>query len=378
MSGGGHVTRTIEVFRPGTFTPMAGQPITFGEDELKALADVYDETAAPAPAVIGHPKTDDPAFGWAKSFSYDPASQRLLAEVGEIEPQFAEAVKEGRFKKISLSLFRPDAPNNPKPGNWYPKHIGFLGAAAPSVSGLKPVSFSADDTGVLTFEFADASALRDVAGLFRSLREWIIEKFGSETADKALPGWTIGWIDDAADRDPPRPFIEAGFAAPPSPIKPTEPQMDPTKKAADEAAFAAREQALNEREQAANHADNLAFAERLVSERRLLPVLKDKVVGLLDSLSPVGGSQLEVSFAEGSETKKSGALDLVKDVLAKQPAVVAFGAAELGQDAPVIDFAMPEGMSAEPGTAELHARAVAYQASHPGTDYMAAIAAVNR
>lgn len=374
MPGGNHekLTRTIEVFRPGTFTPMNGVPVTFSADDLRALAADYD-FAQPAPAVVGHPKTDDPAFGWATGFTFDEDGQRLTAEIGEIDPAFAEAVEAGRYKKISLSLFTPDAPNNPKPGKWYPKHVGFLGAAAPAVSGLKPVQFAEDETGTVTFEFSDVSAFRDVAGLFRSLREWMIEKFGTETADKAVPGWTIGWIEASAS--PEQPPTGAFFAAPSSTPEKT---MDPKKLAADQVALKAREEALNERERAANHTDNIAFAEKLVNERRLLPALKDKVIGLLDSLSPLGGAQLEVSFAEGNETKTSGALDLVKSVLSGQPPVVSFGAHDLGrnEDAAVADFAMPEGAKADPASAELHAKAIAWQAAHPGTEYMAAVAAV--
>lgn len=373
-------TKVIEVFRPGTFMPMSGEAITFSADDLRTLAAAYDNAASPAPIVVGHPTTDAPAYGWANSFAYDEVGGRLTAEIGEIEPAFSDAVGAGRYKKISLSLFSPTASNNPKPGQWYPKHIGFLGAAAPAVSGLKPVAFSGDDAGIVTFEFADASALRDVAGLFRSLREWMIEKFGSETADKAVPNWTIGWIEDAAERNPTTvlegPYFTAPLISPTPPV--LEITMDPAKKAADDAAFAARETALNAREHAANNTDNVAFAEKLVNERRLLPVMKDKVVGLLNGLSPVGGAQMEVSFAEGAVTKTSGALDLIKSLLESQPPVVSFGSITVGDDAPSVDFAMPQGMSADQGSADLHARAVAYQAAHPNTEYMTAVAAVNR
>lgn len=372
-------TKVIEVFRPGTFTPMTGEAITFSANDLRGIAADYDSAASPAPIVVGHPITDAPAYGWANSFSYDEESGRLIAEIGEIEPAFSDAVGLGRYKKISLSLFAPTASNNPMPGKWYPKHIGFLGAAAPAVSGLKPVAFSGADDGIVTFEFADASALRDVAGLFRSLREWMIEKFGSETADKAVPNWTIGWIEDAAERDPPT-INEGPFFTAPS-IKPKttpETNMDPAKKAADDAAFAAREKALTAREQAANNTDNLAFAEKLVTEGRLLPVSKDKVVGILNALSPVASAQLEVSFADGNATKTSGALDLIKSLLESQPPVVSFGSVVIGDDVPSVDFAMPHGMSADQASADLHARAVAYQAVHPNTEYMTAVTAVNR
>lgn len=357
-------TKRIEVFRAGTFQPMQGDPITFSADDLRAIASNYD-AAAPAPVVVGHPKTDDPAYGWAAGFSVD--GDRLVADIGEIEPSFADAVKDGRYKKISLSLFTPDATNNPKPGHWYPKHIGFLGAAAPAVPGLRTVAFASDE-GAVTFEFADAGALRDVAGLFRSMRDFFIEKFGLEAADKALPAWSIGWIDDAADRDPPQPY--PAYSEPPMPDP--KPGLQPDD-------LARRQSDLDKRERDLNHADHVAFAEGLIGEGRLIPVLKDKVVAVLDGLAPIGGVRTEVSFAEGGESKTVAVADLIKDVLKAQPKVVSFGQVDLG--APPdgsVDFAMPQGMTADPASAELHARALAYQAQHPGSDYMAAVAAVNR
>ncbi len=378
MSGGGQataseVTRTVEVFRPGTFTPMAGTPISFTEEDLKALAAGYDADAHPAPAVVGHPKTDDPAFAWARAFRWDDGRKRLLADLGEIEPAFGEAVAAGRYKRVSLSLFTPDAPHNPKPGQYYPKHIGFLGAAAPAVSGLKPVQFGANEAGVATFEFADASALRDVAGLFRSIRDFLIEKFGIDAADKALPTWTINWIDEAADRDPPERRGIPDFAAPAN----TETDMT-QKSAGDAAALDARAAELDRRERELAHSDNLAFAEKLIGEGRLLPALKDKAVALLDALTPVGGTRLEVSFAEGGQTKTDAGSDLLKAILGAQP-VISFGALDTGTEPGAIaEFAVPAGMGVDPASAEIHNKALAHQAAHPGTDYMAAVAAVTR
>ena len=381
--GGKHEVRTVEVFRPGTFTPMSGQPVTFSAADLQALCSVYDPAGAPAPAVVGHPKTDDPAFGWASAFRFDESAQRVVADIGELEPAFAEAVASGRYKKISLSLFQPDSPNNPKPGSYYPKHIGFLGAAAPAVSGLKPVSFVGDDAGTVTFEFADASALRDVAGLFRSMRDFFIEKFGLEAADQALPSWTIGWIDDAADRDPRPASSDLGFTAP-SPTPTPEPGMSTATAAIDAAALVEREKRLEARERAAAHAENLAFAEKLIGENRLLPAQKDRIVAILDALPAataiVNAAQASVvSFAEGDVTKTAPVVDVLKEVLQAQPAVVSFGAADLGDaDLGAIDFALPDGKAADPASAALHAKAIAFQAAHPGTEYMAAVAAVSR
>ncbi|MDL6388248.1 peptidase, partial [Escherichia coli] len=74
-----------------------------------------------------------------------------------LDPQFAEMVTDGRFKKVSASFYLPDSPSNPKPGVLYLRHVGFLGAQPPSVKGLKQVSFSEQEEGVV--EFADWQAI---------------------------------------------------------------------------------------------------------------------------------------------------------------------------------------------------------------------------
>lgn len=375
-SAGPAARRAVEVFRPGTFTPLSGEPITFSAADVAAMATVYDAALAPAPAVVGHPAIDAPAFAWAAAFRWEPESERLVAELDQIEPAFAEAVAAGRYKRISMALFAPDAPNNPKPGTWYPKHVGFLGAAAPAVPGLKPVAFG-DATGVQVFEFGDMTALRDVAGLFRSLREWIIEKFGAEQADRTLPSWTIAWIDDAATPSAPGPAFAAAFPKPePFPVTtvPTPPPAQP-----DAAALQARIAELEARERAAAHEAHVAFAERLIDAGRLTPVLQERVVALLDALP---ADAAPVAFAEGDAQRSLPARQLVRDILEALPPVVAFGQIDTGQRGGLpgraASFAAPDGMAVDPASAELHAKAVAWQASHPGSDYMAAVAAVTR
>jgi len=89
----------IEVFRSGTFTPMAGAALTYSAADLKAVADAYDAVNAPAPVVVGHPTTDAPAYGWVESFDYDASADRLFANLGDIDPAFSAAVKAGRYKR---------------------------------------------------------------------------------------------------------------------------------------------------------------------------------------------------------------------------------------------------------------------------------------
>ncbi len=138
----------IEVFKDGTFKPMSGGGISFSKEDVRTVAINYSPTVFEAPIVVGHPKSDHPAYGWVSSLKVEGG--KLLADADQVELQFAEMVKAGRFKKVSITLFSPRAQGNPTPGKYYLKHVGFLGAAAPAVPGLKPVSLSADDNETIT------------------------------------------------------------------------------------------------------------------------------------------------------------------------------------------------------------------------------------
>lgn len=366
----------IEVFRSGTFTPMNGGPIAFGADALAGIASGYDPDNAPVPIVVGHPKTDAPAFGWAAGFEYDAEADRLFADLDEIAPEFADAVKAGRYKKVSMSFFPPDASNNPTPGSWYPKHIGFLGGAAPAVAGLKNVAFAADPE-MVTFEAAFGErGFEDTASLFRNVRDWMIEKFGLEEADKVLPAYRLEWLDQAEIETPSHQPAFAAPAAPPA--KEPDPMSKPDDKTADFAArekeIADREAALAEREQKARSDENAAFAESLIEAGKLLPVQKDNLVAILDALP----GETQVAFAEGDKAAATPIADALKAMLDAQPKIVEFGQIDLGADpgeAAPVSFAA-DGRSVDGDQLALDAKAQAYIAQNPGTDYLDAVRAV--
>ena len=323
----------IEVFRPGTFTAMSGEEVTYSDDDLAAIADSYDPEVAPAPIVVGHPNADSPAYAWVKGFEWDADADRLYADIHEIAPAFSSAVKEGRYKRISMSFYKPEHSANPKAGTNYPKHVGFLGGAAPAVSGLQPVSFKGGDEDTITVEMADA-AFRDVASIFTKMREFIIEHFGRESADEAVPGYLVNWIDDAANEPPSESEIYAQPQG--SQIMPGKPAPTPSKPGSDdfaerEANLASREHRLAEQEAERANADNEAFADGLIADGKLVTGSKPKVLALLNSFSTDSD---ELSFADGETTAKEQPLTLLKDILSAQPKIVEFGETDLG-DPPV-------------------------------------------
>lgn len=387
----------IEVFRTGTFTPMEGAAITYTAADMKAIGDVYKRDTAPAPIVVGHPTTDAPAFGWADSFEYDASKDRLFANVSEINPAFAEAVRSGAYKKVSMSFFRPNEAANPVPGSWYPKHIGFLGGAAPAVSGLTNVQFAADAKSVtFTCDFGDPG-FEQAAGLFRGLRDFLIDKFGLDDADKALPTFQIDWLGETETMPAVQPDFSAarkfsaGGIIPPVLVSGTnikviekEPPLTHLNTsfaareaalAADEAAFKARNEALMLRQRELNHTEHVAFAEGLVTAGKLLPVSKDKVVALLDAM-PI---DVSVSFAAGDKTTTVPAATMLREILDAQPKAVSFGQLDLPAgpaDTRAASFAS-DGKPVDAEQLAIHNKAQAYMREHPNTEYLAAVAAVS-
>lgn len=335
--------KRLHIFKSGTHTAMSGKTISFAEDQVSAIAAAYDPAVHESPLVAGHPKHDDPAFGWVKALEF--ADGELIAIPQQVNPEFAEMVESGAFKKISASFYLPDAPNNPKPGQYYLRHVGFLGAQAPAVKGLKPIEFAdGSDDGVVTVEFADIEP-RNIALMFRQMRDWILGKFGQEEADKALPGWDVQWIADQAAQPDPQTVNQPMFADPSptgdpaiNPNPPKEDKVDPKEieamKKREEALVAA--EALFAEKQAKGEA--VEFADGLIKDGRLAPAQKAAVVSLVTHLSVHAAD--EVSFAEG-EAKKTP-VDALKAVLSAAPKVIEFGEVSAKrEDEGTADFSDP-------------------------------------
>ncbi len=314
---------------------MSGATLSFTEADLADAARVYDPTLHEAPIVVGHPAHDLPAYGWVSALVYsdgdidhDPG---LYATPAQVNTDFADMVAAGAFKKISAAFYAPTAPSNPKPGSFYLRHVGFLGAQPPAVKGLRSPSFADGEEGVVVFSEWDDQTN---ASLWRGLRDWVLAKFGQEEADKAIPGYQVGSLEQGAQdaltqsRLEAQAPLSAAFADPAQPVtNPPETTVTPEEKAAVEAKAAAIEaenQALRAelaaQKTAQVHAANVAFAERLTSEGRLLPAYKDLAVATLDHFALL---DRPVEFGEG-EAKKPLA-DQLKDMLAAAPKTVVFG-----------------------------------------------------
>ena len=224
-----------------------------------------------------------------------------------------------------------------------------------------------------------------LSDLMQRFRDWLIDKEGLPTADQVIPQWQIRAITEhTADRDERNAQPSAAYAAKPD-THITEIAMSDPKQAADFAAreqavtdqaiaLAAREKTINDRELKARREDAVAFAETLVADGKLLPRQKSSTVELLLAV-PVGTA---LNFAEGDQQISKQAGDVLRALLTDMPKQVDFAekSKNQGDGAAAVSFASVPGAVVDTAGAETYSKAKAYQAAHPNTDWLTAVAAV--
>lgn len=313
----------IQIFKIGTWTDNSGITVDFSAADLAATAAAYDTAKHEAPLVVGHPTLDAPAHGWVQKLA--AIRNALEALPRQVEAVFAEGVRDGRFKKISASFWRPDAPGNPVPGVYYLRHVGFLGAAVPAVRGMRDPAFSAanfNDAGVIEFsaDFLEWSS-RTQLDLWRGLREWLLTQFGAETADRVVPGYALDSLQSDLEQSAVERAVES---VSPSSHQDSLSMSDATDLAAREAALSARETAIAAQEQqlqaqaaAQRRREVTAFAEVQVKAGKILP---RQQAGLIELLLVLPEAPLE--FAEAGQTVKTEPRAWLEQFLATLPAQV--------------------------------------------------------
>jgi hypothetical protein len=150
--------KRIHVFKAGDQTSAQGVQRNFSEKDLKQVVENYDPSVHEAPLVIGHAGDNDstPAYGWIKGFSQQGGN--LYADVAFTDAA-KDLVKNGHYRKVSISFYSPESAINPHKGKWSARHLALLGASPPAVKGLEPFSFS-EGEGV--YDFAVALAPSDI------------------------------------------------------------------------------------------------------------------------------------------------------------------------------------------------------------------------
>lgn len=316
----------IEIFRPGVLIDDAGVERTFTADDIRAMAEGYDPALREAPLCVGHPESNLPAYGWVQRLAVNDAG-RLVMDPHQVEPQFAEMVGTGRFKKRSAAFYPPQHPSNPKPGTWYLRHVAFLGAQPPAVSGLKDIQFSESEAsdGFVCFSEAGGS--------------------GKPTQELSM---------DEKER---LAKAEAEAAAA------REAQAKAEATAAEATAALAK---FAEQQRADRHAGYVQFAEGALAAGKLKRPDAAALPAVLSALADAA----PVEFAEAGATKKVTPVEWLKNFIVTGTPVVQFG-----------EFAQAGGLDADGGSAkgktdaEIDAAAKAYAAKN-NVQYMDALRAV--
>ena len=343
-----------EIFRAGTRTDNSGRTITITPEQVAAIASHYSPDKHEAPIVVGHPSTNAPAYGWVGSLKAENGT--LFADFAQVDDDFAELVKKGRYKKVSASFYPPNHPSNPQPENWYLRHVGFLGAHPPAVKGLAAINFADDEDGVVSFGESDWLLAR----MLRNLREWLIGKDGIEAADRVLPDWQI----EAVAPPVPEPEAEPNFSEPPAKDDTMTPEQQlEAERAAREKAEADAKQAREELSKLqaeqekslrdAAHQQNADFAEGLIKAGSLKPADKELIVAVLDF-----ADYPEAAPADFGEGKKLS--DALKDFLLDGKPILAAGEIATADKAnPSLAGSSDFGEYADPAAQSHHERALA-------------------
>jgi len=316
----------IEIFRPGRQIDDTGIEHVFDVSSMRNMADAYDPALREAPLTVGHPASNLPAYGWVKGLSVN-ADGRLVMDPHQVEPQFAEMVSAGRFKKRSAAFYPPQHPSNPKPGTWYLRHVAFLGAQPPAVAGLKDIQFSESESaeGFVCFSEGGGSAHQ------------------THTQELSM-------------EDKERLEAEAKAAK--------EAQARAEQETAEVKARLAQ---FAEAQRAERHAGFVQFAEAQLAAGKLK---KPDAAALPAVLTALADSQA-VEFAEAGVTKKLNPAEWLKGFIAAAAPVVQFGEFAPGNLGGKAEAGSARGKS----DAEIDAAAKAYAAQHK-VQYAEAVSAV--
>ncbi|OPY07248.1 MAG: hypothetical protein A4E68_01930 [Syntrophaceae bacterium PtaB.Bin095] len=278
----------IPIFRGGRQTDSAGR-VHDGNALIEKAVASFNAAEHEPPVVIGHPVENAPAWGWVEGLKKE--GDLLLAKFRQVQPEFADMVRKGLFKKRSAAFY-PDGRL---------RHVGFLGAMPPAVKGLPDIG-AFDEGESVTFEFADDSAERTGKMSMEEKMNEFLEKLGG-----------------LLKKDPPAAgpaFSEADLEA-------------ARKQAAAEAAKAEREKVQAEfAEQqrkdrvAARKAEIDAWCAGMVKEGKMTPAMV--TFGVPEFLAAFAEQDGVLEF--GEEKTKATLYDRFKAFFAEElPRVAAFG-----------------------------------------------------
>ena len=339
----------IEVFRAGTHTTAAGDVLSFTEADLDAVVQNYKKADHEAPVVIGHPTMNAPAWGWVSALKREGKS--LYAKFQQVQPEFAEMVEKGLFKKRSIALY---------PGLKL-RHVGFLGAMPPAVKGLADIQFAEGDA--VTVEFSDGWKMSMVGRMFQRMRDYLIEKEGVEKADTVVYPYEVEQLLTPEPEEVGPEYNESDRGGDMDKIAELTQQLKEfgEKLNTAEARATTAEARVLELEtkiaadaEAGRKAHFENFCEGLIKEGRMLPAEK---TGAVITLMALDTQNKTFEFGEGDKKVEKTLVQMHMDNLKASPIKLEFGERTDGKKKPAAGYGDFPG-DVDPERMAIHQRAV--------------------
>jgi len=244
------INKDIEIF---------GVTDGFTEEDIDHIVKNYDPKIHEAPNVIGHPKTDDPAYGWIQSLK--KIGQKIFANT-DIAPDLWEKIKNGEYKKRSVRIYRNLIHEGKSLGK-YLGHVGWLGAMPPRKKGMADVDVFSQDEEI---EYDDYSKEIEV----EKNKETLMENFTQVQVDQLIAATKTELQNDFAEQ---------------LKVKTKELEDKIISLEKDNSDFAetieAKDEEIKDLNKKTTEQDAADFAEQLIKDEKLLPKEKDSIVELL-------------------------------------------------------------------------------------------------
>lgn len=264
----------FSIFKTGKHTDSAGNEKEWTEADIDKIVESYDPTKHEAPIVIGHPKTNAPAFGWIEKLKR--VGDTLYALPKQLTNEFVEMVNKGLFKKRSISLY-PDGTL---------RHVGFLGAQPPAVKGLPDVEFK-EDENLSTIEtdgggdFEDQPAEKNYKELEDKVKQYELQLKKMDEKEKEFEELQTKYAQVLVEKS-------------------------------------TLEKQIQKQKRESNLREFAEIVDKAIAEGKLLPKMRDTMMKLFEivSLTPV------YEFSEGVKTQPT---ELLTEMLDSMPKIIEFG-----------------------------------------------------
>ncbi|MDQ5985876.1 MAG: hypothetical protein CSYNP_01593 [Syntrophus sp. SKADARSKE-3] len=304
----------IEVFKTGTHTSGNGITKTYTEADLDRIVTKYNGQSEKAPLVIGHPKVDDPAYGWIGKLQR--VGRVMMAYVEDINEKIIEAVAKGMFRKVSIALYADDLL----------RHVGLLGATPPAVKGLAPVEFAADKDFQ---EYSVKTTTSDEDSFLGELKAFFTEMFAKHKSQEKnnqedqMDTKEIQTLLDAQAASLAKTFADT-LAPVLTKVAAIETDITGVKTAMAEQKTAFDKQ-LQEQKFADAKATFATFCDGLIAEGKVLAAERD---GLIDEYADLITAETVMTFAEGQKPLTVKFKDRLAARVAVKPAIRTFATRE--------------------------------------------------